>query len=204
MMELLLIRHGQTKSNREKRYLGRTDERLLTEEKETLMNRREVWGIKWQGDILYTSPMKRCLETAEILFPHQEQRIIADFKEADFGVFEGHTYQELSGNTAYQRFIDSNGNEGFPEGESIEKFRNRCVKAFRFTIEDAIEQKARQIIYVLHGGVIMAILARYADGQKNFYDYQLNNGEAYLVTLDEKCWSEGRWEFHAVKRIGES
>ncbi len=42
--------------------------------------------------------MKRCLETAQILYPGQTPIIIPEWTEMDFGAFEGHNYQELSKN----------------------------------------------------------------------------------------------------------
>ena len=48
----------------------------------------------------------------------------------DFGAFEGHNYQELSGDPAYQRWIDSGGTLPFPEGESREEFIRRNVAGY--------------------------------------------------------------------------
>ena len=63
-----LIRHGKTAGNRERRYMGgRTDEPLLPEERQFLQKKKapEVTRV-------FVSPMKRCVETAEILFPRHE------------------------------------------------------------------------------------------------------------------------------------
>ena len=80
--------------------------------------------------------MKRCLETAETLFPEhdypQVPRVrVEDLSECDFGKFEYKNYLELSGDMEYQHFIDTMGAEGFPGGESTETFKARTVKAFR-------------------------------------------------------------------------
>lgn len=48
----------------------------------------------------------------------------------DFGAFEGHNYQELAGDPAYQRWIDSGGTLPFPEGESREEFIRRNVAGY--------------------------------------------------------------------------
>lgn len=53
--------------------------------------------------------MKRCLETAQILYPGQTPIFVPEWTEMDFGAFEGHNYQELAGDPAYQRWIDSGG-----------------------------------------------------------------------------------------------
>ena len=117
-MIIYFIRHGATAGNLEKRYIGRTDEELCTEGIERLKELRElVPDIKGnsipsvcQGaEAVFTSPMKRCIATADILFPDKKKIIIDDFRECDFGDFEGYNYQELNGNADYQRWIDSDG-----------------------------------------------------------------------------------------------
>ena len=77
-LEVLLLRHGQTQGNLEKRYIGKTDEPLLLDDTESmrkisaLQKRLEQEGIAGSQK-LFVSPMLRCRQTAELLFPGQEQ-----------------------------------------------------------------------------------------------------------------------------------
>ena len=88
-IHLTLIRHGATLSNKEGRYLGKTDEALSPE---------GICGLEKSvadrsystADVLFSGPMKRCLETAQILYPGQTPIIIPEWTEMDFGAFEGH------------------------------------------------------------------------------------------------------------------
>lgn len=128
-IRLTLIRHGATLSNKEGRYLGKTDESL---------NRKGIRALEKAvadgnypvADLLFSGPMKRCLETAQILYPKQTPIRIPEWTEMDFGAFEGHNYKELSGDPAYQNWIDSGGTLPFPEGESREKFIRRSVAGY--------------------------------------------------------------------------
>ncbi|MGN0364215.1 MAG: histidine phosphatase family protein [Bilifractor sp.] len=132
MMEMALIRHGKTRGNTENRYIGTTDEPLLASETGRLQKKREVLsriGFA-QPDFLFVSPMKRCVETADILFQGICQIPVQDFRECDFGDFENRNYQELSGNADYQRWIDSGGTLPFPGGESMASFQERVCRAF--------------------------------------------------------------------------
>ena len=62
-MEIILIRHGKTKGNLEKRYIGITDEPLTDE------GAHELRQIKYpDADIIISSPMLRCVQTAEIIY----------------------------------------------------------------------------------------------------------------------------------------
>ena len=63
-IKLVMIRHGETDANKEHRYLGRTDEPLCEQAKENLYARVNCYP---KIDILFTSPMKRCIETAGIM-----------------------------------------------------------------------------------------------------------------------------------------
>ena len=69
-------------------------------------------------EVVLTSPMRRCVQTAEILFPDTPREIVYGLQECDFGDFEGKNYAELSGDPAYQAWIDSGGTLAFPGGES--------------------------------------------------------------------------------------
>ena len=128
-IRLTLIRHGATVSNKEGRYLGKTDESLSREGIRTL-EKAVADKICPGADVLFSGPMKRCLETAQILYPGQIPIRIPEWTEMDFGAFEGHNYQELSGNPAYQKWINSGGILPFPEGESREEFIRRSVAGY--------------------------------------------------------------------------
>ena len=71
MLKLWLIRHGMTEGNRHQRYIGVTDEPLCEEGRNLLSN---VTYPRAQA--LFVSPLRRCRETARILFGDQEQRVI--------------------------------------------------------------------------------------------------------------------------------
>ena len=124
---LILIRHGMTEGNREKRYIGTTDESLC-EEGRRVLEKRKAAGEYPEADVVFASPMRRCLETAELLYPGQEPVVIKDFRECDFGLFEGKNYRELTGNPLYQAWIDSGGELAFPQGESRKLFQDRCAR----------------------------------------------------------------------------
>lgn len=195
---LVMIRHGAAKSNREHRYLGKEDEPLSEE------GRRELAEYKSLGcypavDGLFVSPMKRCVQTAEILYPGLTPVCIKEWEEMDFGEFEGKNYQELREDKRYQKWIDSGGTLPFPGGEGREDFSLRCEKGFRKMMEKAgIAKKAgpgkkgksvKTLGMIVHGGTIMALMERYAGG--NYFDYQAANGKGYLCTCMSRSLESG-------------
>ena len=74
-------------------------------------------GIYPAVQAVVVSPMRRCIQTARLIYPDKEAVIVEDLRECDFGTFEGKNYRQLSGNTEYQRWIDSNATIPFPGGE---------------------------------------------------------------------------------------
>ncbi|MCD8249572.1 MAG: histidine phosphatase family protein [Lachnospiraceae bacterium] len=141
MTEILLLRHGKTAGNLEHRYVGCCTDEPLCEE-----GRRELTGKKMPPiGRLYVSPMKRCAETAEILWPqHPPLRIIPNLRETDFGDFEYKNYEDLSGNPDYQAWVDSGGALPFPNGETTEFFRKRCCNAFEQIVDDLCESREEE------------------------------------------------------------
>ena len=182
-IRLVLIRHGETASNKEHRYLGRTDEDLSpcgTEKIKKVVQKKLYPEI----DILFTSPMKRCLQTAKLIYPDMTAHIIPEFAEMDFGEFEGKNYQDLKDDARYQAWIDSNGTLPFPGGESQKTYIGRCKLGFETMINelDSLAVNQYTIGIVVHGGTIMSLMHAYAGGE--YFDYQVKNGRGYICTLD--------------------
>ncbi len=188
----ILIRHGKTKGNIEKRYVGcRTDEELCQAGIEELkasplkdtaffQGLADSNGGRIQSEV-YISPMIRCRQTAQILFPDCRQIALDGFKEIDFGNFEYKNYMELTDNADYQAWIDSDGTIAFPKGESREEFVARNISTFRQLLVDTGDRITGTLPFVIHGGSIMAIMSELTGN--DYYDFQIGCGDAYLVRL---------------------
>jgi len=193
-MTIILIRHGETLGNAEKRYIGRTDE-PLSEAGRKAVAENAARGKYPPADVVFSSPMKRCLETALLIYPDKTVTAEENLKEIDFGIFEGKSYNELSGTALYQQWIESNGTLPFPEGEARESFISRTVSAFDRLVL-ATDEPLRNIAFVVHGGSIMAILSVYCGG--NYFDWQCKNGEGYVCTAVK---SDSGLSFSGCRRL---
>lgn len=172
-MKIVFIRHGLTAGNLEKRYIGSTDEPLCPE------GIAQLKVMKYpQCGVLICSPMKRCIESAEILFPGQGYITDEKLRECDFGDFEGKNYTELADDMHYQNWINSGGTMPFPDGESPEAFRKRCNSAFESIIRN--NAPASSIAFVVHGGTIMSILEKHAVPYRPYFDWHCENGHGYI------------------------
>lgn len=180
-MRLLLIRHGATAGNLEGRYIGRTDEPMLEASREKLFQMREA-GFFPAPERVYTSPLWRCRETAEILFPEREAIVVPDFAECAFGAFEGKNYAELNGDPAYQAFIDSGGELAFPGGESRAEVEARVVRGLLDVLRTRERDGCDQLLaFVVHGGTILSILHHYFGGDP--FSRRVGCGEGGLLTF---------------------
>ena len=198
-IKLVLIRHGATLSNKEHRYLGRTDEGLSTEGEQALQEARNAYPYI---DYLFSSPMRRCTQTARILYPKQEIVLIQEWVEMDFGDFEGKNYMELKECEYYQKWIDSNGTLPFPNGESREDFIERCIQGFHKMLLQLKNQNqinsGMAAGLVIHGGTIMSLLSTFCGGE--YFDYHVANGQGYICTLNE---TQGYPQMVDVQKIGQ-
>lgn len=187
MAEILLIRHSMTAGNLKGRYIGRTDESLCQEGRK-LLEERQLEAVEH----VYASPLKRCLETADLLFPEAGRTILENLQECDFGEFENKNYLELSAHPLYQIWVDSGGAMPFPSGEDPVEFRRRCRQGFEEIMAD-LEEKGNAIVAaVVHGGTIMSILEAYGLPEKPFYDWQVKNAGGYKLEVDFEKWRESK------------
>ena len=180
-----LIRHGQTLGNEQKRYNGRGTDEPLSEEG---IRQARLAG-KWIGQIMASagaslrvcaSPLKRAVQTADLLFANPKIRQIEDLEEMDFGAFEGKSYEDLSGNPAYQAWIDSGGTLSFPGGETKEEFTRRCYRGFLTALGDP--DREEMVAVVCHGGTIMAVM--HALTGKDYYEFMTCNLGGYCLETE--------------------
>lgn len=172
MISVIFIRHGATEGNIQKKYIGRTDEPLCD------LGINQAQGLrehKFPAEYIFVSPMKRAMQTAEVVFPSCEYIVVDEFKETDFGTFEGKSALELADNKDYKAWVDSGCSLPIPNGEDICEFKKRCAKAFTKAVESVPDGSSAS--FVVHGGVIMAIMEAFCADGGNFYDYHIANGE---------------------------
>ena len=115
MKEIILIRHGATAGNLERRYIGRTDEPLCEQ------GRLQALWLQQQGlhvDALLVSPALRARQTAQLAFPAMSYQVIPEWRETDFGIFEGKTAQEMEEDPDYRAWVDSGCRGPVPGGVS--------------------------------------------------------------------------------------
>jgi broad specificity phosphatase PhoE len=159
---LLLIRHGETAWNAERRFTTRSD---LPLSEVGLEQARAAAATLAATDIdrIYSSPLQRARATAETIAAHQRDRpaVVTDdrLREIDAGPFEGMTEDELrSGPMAgYYALWHTNAEPEFPDG--AETFDEALARAATFLGEHAGE--AGTTLVVSHGSLTRLIVSSY-------------------------------------------
>lgn len=195
-----LLRHGATESNLRGRYLGVTDEPLSEEGIAALRERRQE-GLYPPVARVVTSPLCRCRQTAQILYPDISGEVVQELRETDFGLFEGKNHGELMADErlreTYQAWIDSGGRLPFPEGESMEQSMRRCGRAFEQLLPTLTDSTA----LIVHGGTIMGILGTHILPRRDYFDYRCDNGTGYLCRV-ELTGDGALYRMEIARRLG--
>ncbi len=198
-----LIRHALTQDNLDGVYAGRTDTPLCDEGKEQLIEAKESY-IYPDADFVFTSPLKRCRETAEILYPHITPIVMNDLTEYNFGEFEGKTAEVLhETEPAFDKWIRGEKGISPPFGESNEDFANRVCNCFSKMVDGIIKSGAERTVIVTHGGVISTILSNFGIPEASAAEWLTPSCCGYTLLVSHFLWMSGR-KIEVIKEIPES
>jgi probable phosphoglycerate mutase len=152
---LVLVRHGETDWNRERRYQGHADQPLNAagrSQAHELASRLRNEPVT----ALYTSPLRRASETARILacaFGLEAQTLDA-LLEIDVGAWEGLTIEQVR--ERYPDRADQDWRSGWEDGETYDELERRVVPAL---IELASSHNGGHVLAVTHAGPLRAAIA---------------------------------------------
>ena len=181
MMKMIFIRHGKVKSNLEARYCGcRTDQPVCTEGLAELKDR----SVLLRAEAIYSSPMKRAMQTAKISMPGVPITVVPAFREMDFGVFEGRTAEEMEFFDPYNDWVDSGCKTKCPGGESMAEFSLRVNTAFTDIVKKADEQGVERIAIVAHGGTSLALISEFTNLRCGFFGFMPKHGHGFTADID--------------------
>ena len=181
---IILVRHGETEGQSSIRYYGATDVPLSE------LGRAQVRQARAQlaeaaFEVVWASSLSRAAESARILAPDRPIRIEPDFREVDFGRWEGLTREEIAALdpelfAIWQRDL---ARFDYPGGERRADFRARIARGF----ERLCGSGAESALVVAHKGVVRTL-------------HELTSGETLAAPEPElggvvEVWRDrlGRW-----------
>jgi probable phosphoglycerate mutase len=155
---LLLVRHGETDWNRDRRFQGHADPPLNENGR---AQARELAG-RLAGEAIaavHASPLRRAWETAEIVAGANGLELTADegLREVDLGSWSGLTRADVEARfpEGYRRWLAYG--HGWDDGESYAELGDRVTRAL---VRIAAHHDGRPVLIVTHGGPIRSAVAR--------------------------------------------
>lgn len=173
-MEIYIIRHGQTESNRYKKILGSKDEDINDfGYKQVLNARKKIENIEF--DICFCSPYKRAMTSANILLGGKVPILVDKrLSERDFSYLEGGSLDSRYTSEFWNYYL----NKSDYEVESLQEFFKR-TKNFIDYLKDKYNDKC--ILIVSHAATIRALhynIVGYND-TTNMLSFQVDNGQIF-------------------------
>jgi len=168
-----LIRHLPTQGNLDKKYIGWTDESVITG-----LNTKK---ITLETNQIIGSDLIRCKQTAKQLFSGVPYIVNANFRECSFGDWELKTYNELKEELLYRNWLNNMRQIAPPNGESMQAMEIRVLQALLETVE-----KFEQPVIITHGGPIRFLLTKFATKEKSFWDWEIPHGSMFKLYWDDK------------------
>lgn len=193
-LELVVVRHGLTQWNRERRYQGQRDIPLLLPDAVPGLDRLRKALETHEFDAVHCSDLTRCRQTLAHVAEERAEGwptcFDARLRELDFGDYEGRTYAELESLPAYRAWIDSAGKQAPPKGESTVELRRRLEAWFEELLDGCEPGSHRRILTVTHGGVIRELRRRFEG--IGFWEGGVSQAEGrrFIFTVDDR----ERWQ----------
>lgn len=164
-MGIFFARHGETDWNIAKRVQGTTDIPLNENgirQAELLYENLEKENISLSR--IYSSCQARALTTAEIVGAgyHVPVRVAPGLEEMNFGLFEGHTWEEIG--TLYpeelKKWESDKRYHKTPGGECYQDVLERLFSALDWILGEAGDEinSGRDVLILTHGAVMLSLL----------------------------------------------
>ncbi|GLB60953.1 histidine phosphatase family protein [Cytobacillus sp. NCCP-133] len=181
---IALFRHGITEANKRHAYLGWTDSSLCP------INQNLI-KVSAGYELILSSDLGRCRQTANILFPGTTPDASKDWREIHFGKWEGKTYEELKDNADYRSWLEIPFTHKPPNGESFGEFTERVDRGWNKLIHRMLDEEIRTAAIVTHGGVMRYLLSKYAPEAKEFWEWQVPFGKGYEFSWKQEGLRRG-------------
>jgi broad specificity phosphatase PhoE len=178
---ILLVRHGETDWNLQRRVQGHSDTPLNDNGRDQALALAETLDDAGL-DAVYASDLLRARDTARVVADRKglEVQLMPELRERHFGTWEGLTDTEI-----YERFPDAKSHAWWGDGETKEEMRTRVLAALHQIAE---EHPDGRVLVVTHGGPVRTLLiecgleGRGPIGNCSLYEVRLRDGR--LVGID--------------------
>lgn len=197
---LHLIRHGLTQGNLDGLYIGHTDMPLCSDGITQIEDMKREMNYP-KVSVVFSSPLKRCTQTAHLIYPETEPIVINELIEYDFGEFEGRCAAELhEKQPLFDRWLAGEKDVKPPFGESNEDFSRRICECFVKIVDGILKTGTDDACIITHGGVIMTLLENFALPEAKAHEWITPSGCGYTLRITPSLWTSGK-KLEAIEEI---
>ena len=190
MGKLILVRHGQTEMNVQSLYFGKLNPPLNDLGiSQAYQAKEKLLDIDY--DIIYSSPLERAKQTAEIC-NYLDKEIIFDsnLEEINFGIFEGLTFKQISEKypNEVKKMEEDWKSFNYVTGESPKEMFQRAI-SFLKTLD-----YTKTNLIVTHWGIINCIISYFISGSlDSYWKFKIQNASIVIF--------EGNFEFSYLTKL---
>lgn len=154
LRRVVLVRHGETEGESSVRFHGSRDVALDAQGREQMKAVAHHLRTE-EFDLVAASPLRRSWQSAWIASRGAPISLLPEFREVDFGRWEGMTREEIAGSdpVLYEDWQKGAPDFEYPGGEARGAFKARVLAG----LEKIQASGARDALLVLHKGVIRVI-----------------------------------------------
>ena len=180
-----ILRHGRTEANEKGIYIGKTDLPLSEAGKAQLKELYETHEYP-KVQKVYTSPLERAVQSAEILFPDRERTEVDDLSELDFGIFEGLKAEDLVNLDSYKKWLKGGLDNPPPNGESLRNMMVRCYTALNAIILDMMNEGVTHAGVMTHSGILMNMMSCFSLPKMKPIEFACHVGHGYEIMVTDQ------------------
>lgn len=176
-MLIYFVRHGETEWNKKGIIQGHKDSPLTQKGKITAKKQAKILKDK-NIEIIYTSDLGRCVQTAGIINKKIEVKIIKtrQLRERNFGLLNGKPAKEIR-----KKLNLSDSDEVAPKGESFNQMKERVLDFIKLLTR----KKQNNVLLITHDGATSAILCDYYKAKFESKKCRANEDYVYSLKVEE-------------------
>jgi len=186
MLKLILVRHTESLANKKGIYQGQTYDTNLTDlgKKQAELVAKRLKKIKIQA--IYSSPLKRTLQTATIIALNKGMKVFLDKNliEISHGQWEGRkiAWVKKKYPLLYKTWKTTPQKAQMPQGENCQQVFKRVLKFLQ-----KLQKQKGMVVVVSHDLILRLILMKVLGlSIGHLWRFKIDNGALSMVELEPK------------------